>query len=131
MIQAKAQQHYPSLQKQRGATLIGMAFVAAILVFAAIVAMKMVPAYIEFMSVKQVLKAMEQESLRDMSKKEIMTSFDKRASTAYIEVVKGSDLIIAKREDGTTGLSVQYQVVKPIIANISVVLDFDASSDAK
>ncbi|MDP3678812.1 MAG: DUF4845 domain-containing protein [Methylotenera sp.] len=116
---------------QGGATLLGMLIVGAMIVFVALIAMKMVPAYTEYFSVKQALKAMKQESLSTMSKREIMNSFDRRASTGYIEVVKGSDLIIEKTVGGDTVVSVEYQVIKPIAGNVSVLIDFSASSDSK
>jgi len=116
---------------QGGATLLGMLIVGAMIVFVALIAMKMVPAYTEYFSVKQALKAMKQESLSTMSKREIMNSFDRRASTGYIEVVKGSDLIIEKTVGGDTVVSVEYQVIKPIAGNVSVLIDFSASSDGK
>ena len=124
-------QGYNSAKKQGGATMIGMAFIAAALIFVAIIVMKMVPSYIEYFSVKKVLQAMSQESLSSMSKKEIMNSFDKRRDVAYVDVVKGDDIIIEKNDTGATVVSVQYQVTKPIVANVSVVMDFEASSDAK
>ncbi|MDO9281021.1 MAG: DUF4845 domain-containing protein [Methylotenera sp.] len=116
---------------QSGATLLGMLIVGAMVAFVALIVMKMVPAYTEYFSVKQALKAMKQESLSTMSKKEISNSFDRRASTGYIEVVKGSDLIIEKTAGGDTVVSVEYQVVKPVIANVSVLIDFSASSESK
>lgn len=118
-------------KNQRGATLIGMAFIAGALIFVAIIAMKMAPAYIEFVSVKKVLQAMQQESLSSLSKKEIKDSFDKRRNVAYVEVVSADDLIIEKNDTGNTVVSVQYQVTKPIIANVSVVMDFEASTDSQ
>ena len=61
-----------TLKKQQGATFLGMAIVAAGIIFVAIIAMKMAPAYIEFMSVKKVLKAMANDpQLNSMSTKEI------------------------------------------------------------
>jgi len=116
---------------QSGATLLGMLIVGAMVVFVALIVMKMVPAYTEYFSVKQALKAMKQESLSTMNKKEISNSFDRRASTGYIEVVKGSDLIIEKTAGGDTVVSVEYQVIKPVIANVSVLIDFSASSESK
>jgi hypothetical protein len=62
-----------------------------------------------------------------MGKKEIMQAFDKAASATYVEVVKGSDLVVENSDSGKV-LSVEYQVVKPIVANVSVVMDFHATS---
>ena len=66
-----------------------------------------------------------------MSKKEIMNSFDKRADTSYVSVIQSSDLTIDKNSTGETVVSAQYQVVKPLFGNVSVLLDFATSSDGK
>lgn len=120
-----------NLKKQAGATLLGMLFVGAMLFFVAVIAMKIFPAYQEYFSVKTVIRAMNKESLNDMSKKEIQDSFNKRADTSYVTVVHGSDLIIGKNSAGETTVSVQYQVITPLFGNISVMMDFDASPDGK
>jgi hypothetical protein len=116
---------------QRGATLLGMLIVGAMIMFVALIVMKMVPAYTEYFSVKKVLAAMKQESLGTMSKKEIKDSFDRRADIAYVETVTGADLNIEKGEGGDVVLVVEYQVVKPIMGNVSVLIDFTARSDSK
>ncbi len=110
-------------KKQNGVTLLGLMMVSVVVIIFALVGMKVVPAYMEFFSVKKVLSTMKQEPLAEMSDKEIRTSFDKRASIAYISVVKGSDLIIEKNGD-KKDLIMEYQVVKPIAGNISVLIDF-------
>lgn len=119
------------LKKQGGATFIGMMFVAAAVVFIALIAMKVFPAYQEYFSVKTVIRNMNKESLNSMSKKEIMDSFNKRADVGYITVIHGSDLTIGKNDAGETVVSAQYQVVKPLFGNVSVLLDFATSSDGK
>ena len=130
MLSYKNTQHN-SLKKQKGATFIGMLFIGGILVFVALMVMTVFPAYTEFFSVRTVMKAMNTESLNSMSKKEIIDAFDRRASTSYVTVVTGKDLSIDKNSAGETVVSVQYQVTKPLAGNISVLLDFSASSDGK
>ena len=130
MLSYKNTQHN-SLKKQKGATFIGMLFIGGILVFVALMVMTVFPAYTEFFSVRTVMKSMKTESLNSMSKKEIMDAFDRRASTSYVTVVTGKDLSIDKNSSGETVVSVQYQVTKPLAGNISVLLDFSASSDGK
>jgi len=73
---------------------------------------------------------MKQEPLDTMSASDIKKSFDKRANIAYISVVKGSDLIIEKTSSGTD-INVEYQVIKPIAGNISVLIDFSTQGNAK
>jgi len=116
-----------SLKKQWGATLLGMMFVAAALVFMALIAMKVFPAYQEYYSVKTVLAALNKEPLSSMSKKEIQESFNKRANTSYVTVVTGTDLTIDKNSAGETVASVEYQVIKPLFGNISILIDFSSA----
>jgi len=115
---------------QDGVSLMGLVVVSALLIVVALVGMKIVPAYMEFLSVKKVLTSMKQEPLDTMTASEIKKSFDKRATIAYISVVKGSDLTIEKTSSGTA-VNVEYQVIKPIAGNISVLMDFSTGSDAK
>lgn len=124
-------QNQSNRSKQGGATLLGMLIVGAMIVFVALIIMKMVPAYTEFFSLKKVLVAMDQEPLNEMSKKDIITAFNKKASTAYIDSVSGADLLVEKNVAGDTVVSVEYQVIKPIMGNVSVLIDFSASSDGK
>lgn len=116
---------------QQGITFIGLLIIGALVALIAIVAMKVIPSYIEHASVVSAMKSLKQESLNDMSKQEIITAFDKRADTSYIEIVKGSDLIISKNDEGGTSVAVDYQVITPIFGNLSVLIDFSASTDAQ
>lgn len=120
-----------SLKSQFGMTFIGAAIVIAAILFILIIALKMMPAYIEFMSVNRVLHAMGQEQLSTMSKKEIVQSFNKRKNIDDIQTITADDLVIEKDAVGNTVLSVDYQVMKPVMGNVSVVIDFKASSDSK
>lgn len=118
-----------SVKSQQGMTFLGMAIVIGILIFGAIIAMKMAPAYIEYMSVKKVLHAMKQDPLNTMSKKDIKDSYTRRASIDDIHSITADDLDIEKDETGNTMISVKYQVVKPLMGNVSVIIDFATSSN--
>jgi len=115
--------------QQRGLTMIGFLFVAVMLVFVAMLAMKLVPAYIEYFSVKKVLSSMGQESdIKSKSNAEIRTDFANRASVAYVTVVKPEDLSVDRR-GGTPVISANYTFRTKLFGNISLVADFSASSD--
>jgi hypothetical protein len=118
-------------EKQKGMTFLGILIIVGLLVFIAIVGMKMMPAYIEFMAVKKVIHAMGQEQLSEMSKKDIVNSFNKRSTIDDITSVVGKDLIVEKDGAGNIVVSVEYQVVKPIMGNVSALINFKASSDDK
>ena len=117
------------VNKQQGMTFIGMVLVIAALVFLAVIGMKVVPAYIEFFGVKKVIQSISSDpKFNEMSKQDIITSFDKGANIGYVSVIKGSDLVISKTDAGNV-VSATYQVVVPIVANASVLLDFNASTE--
>jgi hypothetical protein len=120
-----------NLSRQQGITFVGMLFVGAFIILIAITAMRIVPAYSEFMTVKKILKAMQQDPLNTMTPKEIKVAFDKRASIDYISVVSGEDLSIERTDSGATVVTIEYQVVKPLMGNVSVLMDFAARSDDK
>ena len=113
----KAGQH-----QQAGMTFIGMIIVIAALICIAIVGMKVLPAYLEFMNVKNAIKRAV-GSVDTIDKKSMATAFDKSAAVDNISVVTGKDLVI-----NGNAVSVDYQVTIPIVANASVLLDFSASS---
>jgi predicted membrane protein len=115
--------------QQRGLTMLGFLFVAVMLIFVAMLAMKLVPAYIEFFSVKKILNTMGQESgLKSKSNAEIRKDFIKRANVGYVTVVKPEDLTIDRRNGGLV-VSADYVFRSKLVGNVSIVVDFSASSD--
>ena len=116
------------LNKQKGMTFIGLVLVVAAVICIAIVGMKVAPAYIEFFGVKKIIVKIANESnFNEMSKKQIVDEFDNGADIGYVKVIKGSDLVIEKGESGNV-VSAEYQVVLPIVANASILLNFNATS---
>ena len=117
------------MHKQRGVSMFGFMLVAVVVIIFAMLAMKLVPAYIEFFSVKKILNAMGQDSeTKSMSNIEIRNSFSKRADVGYVTVVKPADLDI-DRSGGKMVISTEYEYRTPLVANISLVVDFKASSN--
>ena len=117
------------MHKQRGMTFIGLVFVIAGIVFVAVIGMKLLPAYMEYMSVKKAItKIAKEPTFASMSNKDIVDSFDRSATIDNISVVKGRDLDITKDESGTV-VSVEYQTIVPLVANVSALLDFEATTD--
>ncbi|WP_047541574.1 DUF4845 domain-containing protein [Methylotenera versatilis] len=107
---------------QKGGSFIGMIIVIAAIVFLGMLGLKVGPAYLEFMNVKNALKRAA-SSADVTSKKAVADAFEKSARVDNITVVKGSDLVV---NNGV--VSVEYQVVVPIVANASALLDFHATS---
>lgn len=117
------------MHKQRGVSMFGFLLIAILVIMFAMLAMKLIPAYVEFFSVKKILNAMGQDSeIKSMSNAEIRNSFAKRADTGYVTVVKPEDLDI-ERAGGNVVISTEYEYRTPLVANISLIVDFKATSN--
>ena len=110
------------INNQKGGSFIGMLIVIAAIVFLGMIGLKVGPAYLEYMNVKNAVKKVA-NSVDLTDKKAVITQFNNSASVDNITVVKGSDLVV---NDGV--VSVEYQVVVPIMANASALLNFNATS---
>lgn len=116
-------------QKQRGVTMIGMVLWGIIIIFVALVAMKLIPAYAEFFTIKKILNDIGSEAtVNGMGNAEIRDRFSKRALIDNISTVSASDLKIS-RQNGRAVVSVEYTFQAPLVGNLSLLADFNASSD--
>ena len=119
------------MKKQQGATVVGMLFIAALVGSGLILVAKLVPAYLEFMSVKKILSSMAASGdIKTMSPKELQASFFKRADVSDVKSVKPEDLTVS-REGNASVIAVEYSIKVPVMANISACMDFSASSTAQ
>ncbi|MBU2642573.1 MAG: DUF4845 domain-containing protein [Thiobacillus sp.] len=119
----------PMQQQQRGLTMFSFLFFAVVFIAIAMLAMKLVPAYIEFFSVKKILATMGQEpDLKSKTNADIRNDFSKRASVGYVTVVKPEDINV-ERQAGVPVISVEYEFRTKLVGNVSLVVDFSASSD--
>ena len=114
--------------KQTGLSLIGTLIIGAILVFFFLLGMQTVPAITEYMAVKRVLNAIVEESSAETTAADVRRDFDKRAYIDDVKTVSGKDLNVVKRS-GRLDVSVAYERKIPIVANASLLLEFQASAD--
>lgn len=109
---------------ERGLSMIAFLFVAAVIVVVAAVGFRVVPAYIEYFTVKSALE----KSLRDApdpSPAVVKKSFEKYVAADYIDSVTAADLNVAKDGNVITA-TVAWQRELHLVGNVSLLLDFDA-----
>jgi hypothetical protein len=111
---------------QRGLTLGGLIVWLFILVVAALLGMKLVPAYMEYGTARNAIEAIAREGNAG-TPAEVRRAFDSRAAIDDINTVKGSDLEITK-QGGEMVIGFAYRKEVPLFANVGVYLDFAASS---
>ena len=109
---------------QRGVSLTGLIVVLAVIGVVAVFGMKVFPTYLEYKASKDAIKAAKASNASDM---EMRQGFDKNADINRIEAITGKDLIISK-DTGETELSFAYQKKIPIVANVSLLIDYAATT---
>ena len=115
------------LHKQRGVSLFGLIVVLIIVGFIAVMAMKIVPAVVEY---RGIVKAIEDAKNSGTSVMEIRQSYDRRAEVGYIESIRGYDLEIAK-VDNEFEVSFAYEKKIPLVGPASLLLEFSGTTAKK
>lgn len=111
--------------RQSGMTLIGFIFILLIAGFFAYMAMKLVPAYIQYFSVVKAMKQVSTEGVSGKSKNEIRRDFSFKLSFQYADsAIKPSDVHFIHDSTGYA-MQVSYDDRIPFIYNIDFLLHFD------
>jgi type II secretory pathway pseudopilin PulG len=110
--------------KQNGMTLISLIFVLGLLSMVGLLAAKVVPEVLEYMSAKRILIS---SKLAGNSQQEIRNSFDKGADIAYIKSLTSNDLVFST---GDSGIEVSFAYSKKIslFGPASLLLEFEATT---
>lgn len=115
------------MNKQRGLSLIGVLFVGAILGFLFLVGLRVVPAMTEYLAIKRAISAVAEEASGESSVSDLRRDFDKRAYVEDVKSVQGADLDITK-VNGEIEITAEYSRKIPLVANVSLLLEFEATS---
>jgi hypothetical protein len=116
------------MRKQKGLTLTGFMVWAVMLIFAALLAFRIGPAYMEYYTLQKQLKIIASDpALQSGQRRAIENAFERRADIDNITAVSPGDLHIEKDGDQLV-ISVDYAARLPLFGNMSICLDFSASS---
>ena len=117
--------------RQHGVSLSGFLMAVVVLVLVAVAAMKVAPAYIQDKTIKSKFDEVAHDpELKNATVRDIRAAFSRRVTTSDITAIKADDIEIAKDGDAIT-LSASYTVKIPLIANASLLLEFNPSSATK
>lgn len=114
-------------KQQRGITLTGTIVTLGILGFVGIMAAKLMPAYLEYASVKKILQTMEQSGATKGTVRDIRHSYEKLNAIEDVKSVRGDDLEITKQGQDAI-VTATWSVRVPLVANVNACLDFTAST---
>jgi len=115
------------MRKHRGISLMGTIVTLAVLGFLGVMAAKLLPAYLEYGSVKKIFATMEQAGQTKGSVREIRYAFDKLNAIEDVKSIRSDDLEITK-EGGEVVVSASWSVRVPMVGNVNACLDFTATT---
>ena len=116
---------------QQGMTLTSFIIVLAVVGVFVYMAMKLIPMYSEFFSVKKALEGMAREpNVASSDPAQIKDLFFRRMEADYVDDIKPDNIKLARKEAGWV-MTVEYEVRKPLIANLDVVGHFNAEKEFK
>jgi hypothetical protein len=113
----------------RGLGLIGLFFVAVLVIFVSVVGMRVVPAHSEYASVKRLVEQVAVQG--GSSPDEIRKSFDRRRSLEFgVESVTGENLDITKENDKVV-VSFAYNREIPLFGRYFLLIKYDGRSGGR
>ncbi|GAB4117264.1 MAG: hypothetical protein Fur0026_05360 [Sideroxydans sp.] len=115
-------------KQQAGLSFGSFIMTAIVILFVALLGMKMVPAYLHSAQISQIFREIVADpAMQNAPVSAVEMSYRKRANINYIEDLKVEDIEIV-REGGALSLSASYEVRIPLVGNVSLVLAFNPSS---
>src|SRR5690349_18570383 len=108
--------------RQTGLSIFGFVFVVAVLLVIALVGFRVLPAYIEYYSVKKALEQSLQEVKDLNATTELRRNFQRKADAGYIESVEGRDIEV-KKVGNEYVASIVWSRKLPLVYNASLLLD--------
>ncbi len=115
--------------RQRGLSFSGFIAGAFVVVFVAMLGLKLIPVYLHSAQIGQIFREISADpAMRTASIPEIEMSYRKRAQINDINDLRVEDVAIVREEDGSLSLSAEYEVRIKLVGNITLLLEFKPAS---
>lgn len=117
------------MKRQGGLTMISWLVVLTVIGFFIMVGLRIVPVYLEYYSVKNVLQSLYEEPF--ISRKpvgEIRSMLIRRLDMNNIKGVEG-DQVKIRRSGGVTTIELNYEQRRPVVGNMDVIMTFNESME--
>ncbi len=122
-----------SFKKQQGMTLISMVCVGIVVGSIFFLAIAIFPIYMDHGKVTGALESIKKTSEQERTEEtpaQISTRLFKILNMNNIDnLITADNLTITKEENGHTKIHIEYEVVKKLVGNASILVQFDDSVD--
>ena len=125
------------MKKNNGMTLIGMLFTTILVCMAALVVMKVAPVYLKYYEVLSSLSSLSKIPKTDFTSdaaldaKALNSKFFNELYVNGIQDITQDQITIQPNPNGIFVISVTYQVITPLMYNVSLLFNFSASQEVK
>jgi hypothetical protein len=114
-----------SLKHQQGLTFISLVFILGLIAFFVLLVLKIGPIYLDHSKVISTLAEIEKiPGIEEQSETEIRNSLGKRFDINYVNDVTQDDITIT-RHGNYLKVAIEYEVVREIAGNLSVLVEFN------
>jgi len=119
-----------NIKNQTGGSMWGVMMLIIILMANAFMALKIVPTYMDYRTVQQVVNStIEDLKKKRWSNKKVRGTIERKLLINGIRELKRDNLII-KQTDKKSTITMDYEIRKPIFYNISAVMKFKYEAEA-
>ena len=121
-----------SVRKQRGASIWMILLVVVCLAFSGIIGLKLFPVYLESYQIDRAMSAVLGESdIDSLTKREVRDAMLRRLDIDGVTEVNFHnfwEVVTMEKEDQTVTLNVTYEVIVPLVGNVSALVEFDKTA---
>ena len=117
--------------KQQGVSFLGFIVIAAVVGVIGFAALKLIPVYLEYMRVQQVLSDIKtQYDGQGATIPAIKNAIIKRLEVEAVETLDSEEFKMNKKDDGIE-IRAKYDRVVPYLFNISLMVSFDKAVEIR
>ncbi len=119
------------MKKQRGISLLGLIVALVLLGMGAMLGFKLFNPYMQYFTIQKTFKALVQNpELGSGNRRDVLNAYQRYSMIDSITAI-GEDDIEVTKDGNTLVLSARYSVKVPLVANLSLLVDFAPSSASK
>lgn len=113
-------------RSQQGLSILGWLVVLAVVAFLASTAFKMIPHYLDYMSMSKIITSVETDAAQEVrSVGEFYGHLSKGMQVNNIRDLNPRDVVKVKLENNEFRVHLKYEAREPLIQNLDLVATFD------
>ena len=114
-------------RNQDGLSIWAFLFTAAVIGFFAFLFMKIFPSYYDNLRINRAMEVMvKEDNIGKLNKRAVISKLNRRLLIDYVhEVVDMKQAMTLERQDNGLQVIVSYEVVIPLVSNLSALIEFE------